>query len=56
VTELKVPVPPVEEQKRIVEEIEQINFESLQHSVKTTKELIEEYREAVLSSAFQGNL
>lgn len=54
----KIPLPPLNEQKRIVEKIES-EFkkidEGLEHLLKV-KEQIKQYRQSVLKSAFEGKL
>lgn len=54
---LEIPVPPLEEQERIVSRIEEL-FSSLDNAVETlkkTKEQLAVYRQAVLQEAFTGN-
>lgn len=58
IEELKIPLPPQKEQRRIVEKIES-EFakidEGLEHLEKA-KEQIKQYRQSVLKSAFDGKL
>lgn len=56
-SKIKVSIPPLEEQERIVARIEEL-FSSLDNAVETlkkTKEQLEVYRQAVLQEAFTGN-
>lgn len=53
---LEIPIPPLNEQSRIVAHIEEL-FSELDKAVgtlKTTKEQLEVYRQAVLKAAFEG--
>ena len=53
---LRVPVPPIEEQERIVAKIEEL-FSELDNGVETlrkTKQQLAVYRQAVLKKAFEG--
>lgn len=53
---VEMPVPPLDEQSRIVTRIEEL-FSELDKAVgtlKTTKEQLEVYRQAVLKAAFEG--
>ena len=55
---LKIPVPPLNEQKRIVEKIEE-EFGKIDEGVeklKLAQEQIKQYRQSVLKSAFVGKL
>ncbi|MDD7348327.1 MAG: restriction endonuclease subunit S [Clostridiales bacterium] len=57
-SKIKVDIPPLEEQERIVARIEEL-FSSLDNAVETlkkTKEQLAVYRQAVLKEAFEGNL
>lgn len=53
-----IPVPPVNEQKRIVAKIEELfsELESGIQSLKTAREQLKVYRQAVLKHAFEGKL
>jgi|SRR5690606_30539307 len=55
---LKIPLPPLHEQKKIVEKIEEL-FSELDNgaaSLKKAKEQIKLYRQSVLAAAFSGRL
>lgn len=55
-SKIKVSIPPLEEQERIVSRIEEL-FSSLDNAVETlkkTKEQLAVYRQAVLKEAFEG--
>jgi len=55
---LEVPIPPLDEQKRIVARIEEL-FSELDKAVETlqkTKQQLAVYRQAVLKEAFEGKL
>ena len=55
---LKIPVPPLNEQKRIVEKIEE-EFGKIDEGVeklKSAQEQVKQYRQSVLKSAFDGKL
>ena len=57
-SKLKVQIPSLPEQKRIVDKIEEL-FSDLDNAVETlnaTKAQLEVYRQAVLKQAFEGNL
>jgi type I restriction enzyme S subunit len=55
---IPIPIPPLNEQKRIVEKIEvlfsKINF--LTESINKTKQQLIRYRQSILNSAFEGEL
>jgi len=53
VTGLQVPLPPKKEQREIIEMLESIDFSTLEKGVTDTNELLTEYRESILSRAFQ---
>lgn len=55
---LPIPLPPLNEQKRIVAKIEEL-FSELDNGIaalKTAREQLKVYRQAVLKHAFEGNL
>lgn len=52
VTGLEVPVPPLDEQDNIVQQIEDIDINRVHRSVGDISNLIDEYRNSVLSHAF----
>ena len=57
VKNLEIPIPPLDEQRRIVSRIEEL-FSELDNSVSTlqkTKEQLTVYRQAVLKEAFEGD-
>lgn len=56
--ELTIPLPPLPEQKKIVEKIEELfsGLDSGVASLKKAKEQIRSYRQSVLSAAFSGGL
>jgi len=56
--ELKIPLPPLPEQKKIVEKIEELfsGLDSGVASLKKAKEQLWLYRQSVLASAFNGRL
>lgn len=58
VKEIEVPVPPLEEQARIVARIEELfsQLESGVETLKQTKEQLAVYRQAVLKEAFCGSV
>ncbi len=56
--ELPIPLPPLEEQHRIVSKIEEL-FSELDHAEKGLKKAqkqLEVYKQALLKSAFEGNI
>ena len=58
VKNLEIPVPPIDEQRRIVSRIEEL-FSELDNSVATlqkTKEQLKVYRQAVLKNVFRNNI
>ena len=57
-SELSIPLPPLPEQKKIVEKIEELfsGLDSGVASLKKAKEQIRLYRQSVLSAAFSGRL
>jgi restriction endonuclease S subunit len=54
VTNFEVPVPPLNEQKQIVDEIEQIDFTRINKSSELLESLFNEYRNSILAHAFRG--
>jgi type I restriction enzyme S subunit len=54
VTNFEVPVPPLNEQKQIVDEIEQIDFTRINKSSELLESLFNEYRDSILAHAFRG--
>lgn len=53
---LKIPLPPVEKQERIISRIESFDSERLRLAVDSVDELFSEYEESVLSYAFRGEI
>jgi type I restriction enzyme S subunit len=55
---LKIPIPPIEEQKQIVEhiKIETANIDTAISKAEREIELIREYKEAMISEAVMGNI
>ena len=53
-----IPVPPIQDQKRIVARIEELfsNLDSAVETLQKTKHQLEVYRQAVLREAFEGTL
>ncbi len=58
VSEFEIPLPPLPEQKKIVEKIEELfsKLDSGVASLKKAKEQLRLYRQSVLSAAFSGRL
>lgn len=54
--ELKIPIPPKEEQEKLVNQLRSIDMNALRQSVNKTEALFDEYRGSVLSHAFQGDM
>ena len=56
--ELIIPLPPLNEQKRIVAKIEELFslLESTKEILEKTKILLKQYRQSLLKSAFEGKL
>ena len=55
---LKIPVPPLNEQKRIVSKIEELFslVDSAKDTLEKTKVLLKQYRQSILKHAFEGKL
>jgi type I restriction enzyme S subunit len=55
---IEIPLPPLNEQKRIVAKIEELftNLDAGVESLKRLKAQVKKYRQSVLKSAFEGNL
>lgn len=53
---VKIPVPPLEEQREIVEQVEKVDFKEVETSVDVLEKRFEEYRASVLAHAFQGDM
>ena len=58
VSELEIPLPPLNEQKRIVTKIEALQTRStaVKEELKAIKPLLNQFRQSVLASAFRGDL
>ena len=57
INEIEIPVPPLPEQHRIVQKIEEL-FSELDHAIttlKTTQQQLQTYRQSVLKYAFEGH-
>jgi type I restriction enzyme S subunit len=48
-----IPVPPSEEQRRIVEQVESVDMNRVHRAVEDVVDLFDEYRDSVLSYAFK---
>lgn len=57
-SKIKISIPPVDEQERIVARIEELfsDLDDAVETLKTTKSQLEIYRQAVLKEAFEGKL
>lgn len=53
---IKIPLPPSEKQKEIVNKIESLDSERLRVAVESVGDLFSEYRESILSHAFQNKI
>jgi type I restriction enzyme S subunit len=56
VQNIQIPLPPSGRQKEIVEKIESFDSERLRVAVESVGDLFSEYRESILSYAFQGKM
>ena len=58
VAQLKIPLPPLNEQKRIVTKIEALQTRStaVKEELEAIKPLLNQFRQSVLASAFRGDL
>lgn len=56
VMDSRIPVPPKNEQEEIVEKIRNVDFDILEKSYSDVSTLFAEYRDSVLSHAFQGEM
>lgn len=52
----KVPVPPKDTQREIVDNIRKVDFDTLEKSYSDVSKLFDEYRDSVLSHAFRGEV
>lgn len=55
VKKIKIPLPPLDKQRQIVEDVNTTDFSELRRSVSDVGERFDEYRNSVLSYAFKGN-
>ena len=55
---LKVPIPPLNEQKRIIHKIEELQSHSrrAKEALETIPDLLEQLRQSILAAAFRGDL
>ena len=56
VQNINIPLPPLEQQEKIMERVQSFDSERLRVAVESVDELFDEYRESVLSYAFQGKV
>ena len=58
ISKIKVPLPPLNEQRRIVEKLDRIfdRLRKVRDELSHIKKLIDRYRQAVLTAAFRGDL
>ena len=54
--ELNIPVPPMEKQKEIVNEIRETDFSRVSKAVSDLDNYFDEYRNSILSHAFKGDI
>jgi len=52
ITSIAIPVPPSDEQKEIVEQVEAVDMNRVKRAVEDVEKLFTEYRESVVSHAF----
>lgn len=54
IQDLEIPLPPIGKQREIADKIEKYDEELIRKSVRSVQQLFSEYRESVLTFAFQG--